>query len=132
MPARVSKCECNDTARARIREGDGNGEDNGDKGVGDSDGNGDGKGERAQAERLEMSQYIADVLSSRARQPQCHRSHFCDLVSIPDAGYLLLLLINTCMVLGKKIVRRTINHVGINMQKSRHKKLPWSDNIRLV
>ena len=80
-----------------MRKGDG--EDNGDEGVGNSGGDGDGEGERAQARRLEMSQYVADVLSSRARQPWCHRSHFCDLVPIPDAGYLLLLLINACMVL---------------------------------
>ena len=95
--ARVSKCECNDTARARMRKDDG--EDNGDEGVSNSGGDGDGKGERAQAWRLETSQYIADVLSSRARQPRCHRSYFCDLIPIPDAGYLLLLLINACMVL---------------------------------
>ena len=95
--ARVSKCEHDDTARARMRKDDG--EDNGDEGVGDSGGDGDSERKRAQAWQLETSQYVADVLSSRARQPWCHRSYFCDLVPIPDAGYLLLLLINARMVL---------------------------------
>ena len=85
------------TQPERMRKGDG--EDNGDEGVSDSGGDSDSEGEQAQARRLEMSQYVADVLSSRARQPQCHRSHFCDLIPIPDAGYLLLLLINVRMVL---------------------------------
>ena len=95
--ARVSKCECDDTARARMRKDDG--EDNDDEGDGDSGGDGDGEGERVQARRLETSQYVADVLSSRARQPRCHRPYFCDLITISDAGYLLLLLINAHMVL---------------------------------
>ena len=95
--ARVSECERDDTARARMRKDDG--EDNGDKGVGDSGSDGDDEGKRGQAWRLETSQYVTDVLSSRARQPRCHRSYFCDLIPIPDAGYLLLLLINAHMVL---------------------------------
>ena len=67
--------------------------------VSNSGGDGDGERKQAQAWRLETSQYVADVLSSRARQPQCHRSYFCDLITISDAGYLLLLLINAHMVL---------------------------------
>ena len=66
----------------------------GDEGVGDSGGDGDSKGEQAQPQQLDMSQYVADVLSSRARQPRCHRSHFCDLVPIPDAGYLHTIVAN--------------------------------------
>ena len=46
-----------------------------------------------------VSTSLMYVLSSRARQPRCHRSYFCDLIPIPDAGYLLLLLINARMVL---------------------------------